>query len=293
MGFVTIPEEERQAKWEEHQKNGTGFLDNTFNMWDDITSPLRKGSEAYEESQEGSYTEPTEEELADELLASNEYKYNPPTQTTVTTPDPDYSEMEKLSMEARKREDEYRNSLMEKTEASQKALDSVLASLIDQTGYSAGLSKQAIASQQAGQGLLRTGQTGSRLQGVDIAEMAGKADLRSKAETQRRSIADSAGESIKSVNERRKGIEQQMKIAELKGQQSLDFQEAQLNIKMEFDTLINDMQIAASAKQDLQSIIASLGYLGGAYVGYNQNNPTTGSTTTSNVGANDIATNIA
>jgi hypothetical protein len=177
-------------------------------------------------------------------------------------------ELSSLSEKARSKEDEMRGLLVRSTGESQEAVDKLLANLIDQTGYTAGLSKQAVAAQQASQGILRSGVTGSRLRTIDENRATAVTGLTGDAETQKQAIRDTATRSLQGVEDRRREIETQFKVMELKGLEDLEYQSKAQDIKMQFEQYINDLNISSQEKLAMLNAVGTIGQGIGMGIGY-------------------------
>lgn len=173
-----------------------------------------------------------------------------------------------LAAKARSKEDEMRGLLVRSTGESQEAVDKLLANLIDQTGYTAGLSKQAVAAQQASQGILRSGVTGSRLRTIDENRATAVTGLTSDADTQKQAIRDTATRSLQGVEDRRREIETQFKVLELKGLEDLEYQSKAQDIKMQFEQYINDLNISSQEKLAMLNAVGTIGQGIGMGIGY-------------------------
>jgi hypothetical protein len=121
----------------------------------------------------------------------------------------------------------------------------------------------------AGQGVLRSGQTASRLGAADLAKQQTIGGLQSQAEAQRRAIQDQTVQAQEQISSRRRGIEDQMRLAELGSYTALQQSKELQDINNQFSTYLNDLNIAASSKKSLMDMFGSLGQAGGMVAGYN------------------------
>ena len=172
------------------------------------------------------------------------------------------------SNEARIEEEKTKDKLNQATSKTASAVDTLLASLIDQTGYTAGLSKQAIGSQQAERGMLRSGQTAQRYEGVDVAQGAAVTDYTKQRNAQVRKIYDTRNNAFQGMSDKRKQIQMQLNNIEAQGMASLDYQQQALEMKMNMDQFITDMKMSSQATKDTMAMLNSLGTLAGVGAGY-------------------------
>jgi hypothetical protein len=177
-------------------------------------------------------------------------------------------EMEGLSEKSKAKEDQFRGALLRQTDMSTEAVDDLLSSLIDKTGFVAGLQKQAVGSNLADRGVLRSGYAAERLEGVDDAKAGIVTDLVSKRNQQVGKIQDTTRNALRQVKDRRTKIEQELKAAELSGMQDLAYQEKVMRSKMEMEEMISDMQLDSMSTQALFSALGGLAQLAGIGVGY-------------------------
>lgn len=177
-------------------------------------------------------------------------------------------ELESLAEKSQSKEDELRGMLTRETGEATGAVDKLLSSLIDQTGYTAGLSKQAIGAGMSERGILRSGQTAEKLENVDIAKAGDVTSLTAQRNAQIRKMQDVQNKAFKQVEDRRTEIEFQLKAAEQSAVQSLEYKEQAMKIQMDMKQFINDLELSSLATQDLTSMLGSLATLAGVGAGY-------------------------
>ncbi|RPI56125.1 MAG: hypothetical protein EHM49_01005 [Deltaproteobacteria bacterium] len=165
-------------------------------------------------------------------------------------------------------EEKLKQSLSEKTQEATTAVDNLLSSLMDQTGYVAGLTKQATATNLAGRGILRSGQTTDKLQGIDTALIANRRTLQGQRNEQVAKIEQAQGTAVEAVADRRTEIKNQLKQAEISGLKDLAYQESVMKQKMALEQFINDLGISSENTKALLAGIGSLAKLGGIAAGY-------------------------
>lgn len=263
-GFTTIPEEERKEKWDYHQNN-KGWFDFNLNPFEQPYE--RQGLEDIKETmiERGDEAERLKKEEAERKRMEPVLKLR--------------EEMDKLSEESKAKEDQFRGALLRQTDMSTEAVDNLLSSLIDKTGFVAGLQKQAVGSNLADRGILRSGYAAERLEGVDDTKAGIVTDLVSKRNQQVGKIQDTTRNALRQVKDRRVKIEQELKAAELSGMQDLAYQEKVMRSKMEMEEMISDMQLDSMSTQALFSALGGLTQLAGIGIGYQMGQkPPTGRT---------------
>ena len=178
------------------------------------------------------------------------------------------AELRAKSNESRIEEEKTREKLGRETTKTAGAVDNLLASLIDQAGFTAGLAKQAIGSQQAERGMLRSGQTAQRYEGVDVAKSGQVANYTAQRNSQVRKIYDVKENAFQKMEDRRKEIQMQLKNAEAQGMASLDYQKQALEMKMNMDQFITDLNISSQATKDIMAMLNGLATMAGVGAGY-------------------------
>lgn len=176
-------------------------------------------------------------------------------------------EFEKTLEKSRAKEDQFRGALSRQTGASTEAVDRLLSSLIDQTGYVTGLTKQVVGSQMADRGILRSGQTAKRLEGVDEAKAREVGTLVGQRNEQIRKIKDTQRQALQKVEDRRFEIEHKFKEARLMGYQDIAYKEKLMQLDMEAKRYINELELNAQSTQALFDALGGLAQLGGMYYG--------------------------
>jgi hypothetical protein len=254
-GFTTIPEEERKEKWDYHQANKGPFKFN-FNPF---KSPLKRGG--------------IPKELGEEMVRREDERVRREEEEAERKRNEPYArmrmELEDLMKDSETKEMQLKEEMIKKASESTKAVNALLESLMEQTGYNTGLMKQAASHSAAERGVLRSGQTASRLEGVDYAGAAQKTRLIDQRNQQVRQIRSATEKAQKQVQDRRFEIEQQLRQAEMLGMQDLAYQEKIMNISMKTKQLISDMDLSSLATKNLLGGLEALGTLAGVGIGYN------------------------
>lgn len=188
-------------------------------------------------------------------------------------------EQKTLMDKSKKTEATYKSGLLRQSDATMGAIDRALASLIDQTGFTAGLTKQAVGGNMASAGLLRSGQTASKLQGVDVRKASAVTDLTGQRNQQITKVKNTRDSAIKTVDDRRTQIQNQLKMAEISGLKDLAYQEQQMKINMEMKQYITDLGLSSMNTKAMMDALGSLGQMAGIGIGYYANaTPPTGQT---------------
>jgi len=170
---------------------------------------------------------------------------------------------------AREKEDLLKGQMLSAAQASNRAIDEQLASLIDQTGFITGLQGQAVGAQQAATGMLRSGQTAQRIGNAQLNRQQAIGGMVSSAEEQKRGIEQQVVQTQEQINQRRQELDTQLKMAELESYTQLQKDKNFQDLKMKFQNYINDLETSAANKQALYQAIGSLGQVGGIVAGYN------------------------
>jgi len=179
---------------------------------------------------------------------------------------------------SRQKEGQLFGALGQQTSETVGAIDRLLASLIDQTGYTAGLTKQAVGHGAAEKGVLRSGQTAEKLGNVDRAQATEKTRLTAQRNEQVRQVQEQTARAQREVQDRRFKIEQGLKEAEMMGFQDLAYQEKALKMNMEMKQFINDLELSSLATKNLLGGLEALGQIAGWYIGDKYGTPGTKST---------------
>jgi hypothetical protein len=177
-------------------------------------------------------------------------------------------ELGKSQQEAQRQEDLLKGQMLSAAQKSNEAIDAQLAQLIDQTGFVTGLQNQSIGAAQADRGTLRSGQTALQLQNQQLRKQGAIGSAVEQSEQQKRQIEQQVTQAQQGIADRRKQIENQMKIAELGAYTDLQQNKELQGINQQFQSYIQNLNASAQQKQDLMGIIGSLGMAGGVMAGY-------------------------
>lgn len=153
--------------------------------------------------------------------------------------------------------------LTEQTLQTQGAVDRQLNSLLKDSGVSFGQAKRLAGAQQAQAGLLRSGFTQSRMEGLSSNQLQAEGALTSQADQLKRQADLTRLQAGEQVTNRRKEIQNRLLDLEIAGLSSARFNEEIQTIRLDFDKFVNDLSISSQAKQDLAGALGGLGQLGG------------------------------